>query len=99
MFKGIILAAAISCSGAMGYMSDINLIKDGEGYSQCTYVDSVGIKTVCYGFNLQRGNSKKEVNKAGGDYNVLIEGGCANSNVCNRLLDVEVKAARGFAQK
>ena len=33
-------------------VSDIDLIKQGEGLRLCTYKDTMGIKTVCYGFNL-----------------------------------------------
>ena len=97
MFKGLVLSVA-AISGAMGYMSDIDLIKDGEGYRQCTYKDTMGIKTVCYGFNLERGNAKSEVTNAGGDYNSLMSGGCANQNICGKLLNDEVYAARKYAQ-
>ena len=98
MFKGLILSVA-AISGAMGYMSDTDLIKDGEGYRQCTYKDTMGIKTVCYGFNLERGNARGEVSAAGGDYNALMSGGCANQNICNKLLDVEVRSARSAAKR
>ena len=99
MFKALIVSVA-AISGAMGYMSDVDLIKDGEGYRQCTYKDTMGIKTVCYGFNLERGSAAKNaVARAGGDYNSLINGGCANQNICNKLLDFEVQSARGIAQR
>ena len=34
--------------------------------------------------------------KAGGNYNDLINGGCASQTVCNNLLNTEVVAARGI---
>ena len=52
--------------------TDVELIKEGEGYRACTYLDTVGIKTVCYGFNLERGDSKSRVQAAGGDCPPLV---------------------------
>ena len=97
MFKGLMLSVA-ALTGVMGNMSDVDLIKDGEGYRQCTYKDTMGIRTVCYGFNLERGNARSEVQAAGGNYDSLMAGGCANQNICNKLLDTEVKIARKNAQ-
>ena len=33
-------------------VTDIELIQQGEGLRLCTYKDTMGIKTTCYGFNL-----------------------------------------------
>ena len=82
MLKNLLVAALVGCTSA--YKSDTDLIKQGEGYRQCTYTDTKGIKTVCYGFNLERGaTAKNAVSAAGGDYNSLINGGCATQSVCN----------------
>ena len=75
--------------------TDVELIKEGEGYRACTYLDTVGIKTVCYGFNLERGDSKSRVQAAGGDWNTLNQvGGCTTQSVCDKLLQKEVDIAR-----
>ena len=59
------------------------------------YKDSVGIKTICYGFNLERGSSAKNmVQKVGGNYNDLINGGCLSESKCSKLLDMDMASAR-----
>ena len=63
-------------SGVYVWMSDIDLIIGAEVYKSCTYKDSIGKLTVCYGFNLERGAVGNEVAAVGGDYNSLINGGC-----------------------
>ena len=94
MLKNI-LVAMMMVGSASAYTSDTDLIKQGEGFRACTYKDTKGIKTVCYGFNLERGaTAKNAVSAAGGDYNSLINGGCATQSVCNKLLDKEVQSAR-----
>ena len=71
--------ATLLVIGAASAMTDVELIKDGEGYKECTYKDTKGIKTVCVGFNLERGStSRNAVTNAGGNYDNLLAGGCAN---------------------
>ena len=87
MFKNI-LVATLMMSSVSAWKSDTDLIKESEGFSSCTYKDTKGIKTVCYGFNLERGfTAKKEVAAVSGDYTSLINGGCASQSVCDKLLD------------
>ena len=74
--------------------TDTKLIKMSEGYEACMYYDSVGVKTVCYGFNLETGDAKSEVEAVGGDYNSVINGGCLTQSQCDSLLDTEVDQAR-----
>ena len=38
-------------------MNDVDLIKQGEGLRKCTYYDTMGIPTVCYGYNLKNYNA------------------------------------------
>ena len=90
MFKNT-LVAALMMGSASAWQTDTTLIKLGEGFRSCTYKDTLGIKTVCYGFNLERGSTaKNEVAAAGGDYNSLINDGCATQSVCDKLLDKEI---------
>merc|ERR1712147_186161 len=82
---------------ANGCYSDTDLIKMSEGYRACTYLDTMGIKTVCYGYNLESG-SASEVSKAGGDYQKLLTvGACTTQTVCNNLLNMEVQKAESAA--
>ena len=50
------LTSAIESSNP--WMSDIELIKKGEGLELCTYNDTMGKKTVCYGYNLEKYGAK-----------------------------------------
>ena len=91
MFKYAFLLIA----GASAVMSDTELIKDGEGYKECTYRDTKGIRTVCVGFNLERGTTARNlVTKAGGNYDNLMAGGCTTKAVCDKLLNDELYSAR-----
>ena len=53
------IAALVATTSA--YQSDVALIKQGEGFRSCTYKDTMGIKTVCYGFNLQKSGASSTV--------------------------------------
>ena len=76
-------------------ITDVELIKQGEGLRLCTYKDTMGIKTVCYGFNLERSNAQSRVTAAGGSWATLNQvGGCTSQGVCDKLLNVEVQSAR-----
>ena len=73
-------------------MDDLSLIKQGEGLRLCEYKDTMGIPTVCYGYNLQSGDAQT-VAKAGGNYDDLINGGCTTQSVCDNLLKVMVSGS------
>ena len=94
MFKNLMIGALLGSASA--WKSDTDLIKQGEGFKLCTYKDTMGIKTVCYGFNLEKSGASSAVASAGGNYSDLINGGCATQTVCNNLLDKEVQVARGI---
>ena len=79
---------------ANGCYSDTDLIKMSEGFRACEYKDSVGIKTICYGYNLQRSCAKNDIASVGGDYNAVMNGGCLSQSQCNSLLDKEIVSAR-----
>ena len=100
MFKQAVAIAAIA-TGAQAYKSDTDLIKDGEGLRLCTYKDTMGIKTVCYGFNLERGSSaRSRVEAAGENYDRLNNvGACTTQAVCDKLLSTEVQNARNIVQQ
>ena len=76
-----------------GCQSDTELIKISEGYRSCMYKDSVGIKTICYGYNLERSCARAAVTAVGGNYDAVMDGGCLTQSQCNSLLDTEVKSA------
>ena len=78
-------------------MMDTDLIEQGEGYKACTYEDTMGFPTVCYGYNLKNKNAKSEVKQAGGNYKALIKGGCTTENVCKKLLNMYVERSKNEA--
>jgi hypothetical protein len=41
--------------------SDMDLIKLSEGLNKCMYHDTLGIPTVCYGYNLQNRDANEKV--------------------------------------
>ena len=78
-----------------GCQSDLSLIEQGEGFRSCMYKDTMGIKTICYGFNLERGSTAKSmVEKVGGNYDDLMNGGCLSEPQCSKLLDMDMSSAR-----
>ena len=70
--------------------TDTELIKQGEGYKLCMYHDSVGVKTICYGFNLETGSAPSKVAAVGGDFNSVNNGGCLSQSQCDSLLNTEI---------
>ena len=75
-------------------VTDTDLVKDGEGLRLCTYLDTMGIKTTCYGYNLQS-HTRSQIEAAGGNYNTMMQvGGCTTQSVCNNLLETEMGSAR-----
>ena len=78
---------------ANGCKSDTDLIKVSEGYKPCEYKDSVGIKTICYGYNLERSCSERDIKSVGGDYSAVMAGGCLSQSQCDSLLNKEVVSA------
>ena len=99
-FLSLIFGAAMAqqtleVTDGNGCMSDLDLVKDGEGLRTCTYKDTMGIRTVCYGFNLERGSTAKSmVESVGGDYNAVLAGGCLSQSQCSQLLDKDMASSR-----
>lgn len=48
--------------------SALSLVQQAEGYKGCTYVDTTGHKTICYGFNLDASNAKAKIEGLGLDW-------------------------------
>jgi len=57
------------------------------------YKDTVGIKTICYGYNLERSFSREDVTNVGGDFDAVMAGGCLSQSQCNTLLDKDTASA------
>lgn len=79
-------------------MRDTDLIKQGEGYRACMYHDTMGIPTICYGYNLKNANARSEVAAAGGNYDDMMKGGCTTQSVCNKLLQTYVSRSESYAR-
>ena len=69
-----------------GCYSDTDLVKMSEGFRACEYKDSVGIATICYGYNLQRSCAAADIKSVGGDLAALMKGGCLSQSQCDSLL-------------
>ncbi|EDQ86225.1 uncharacterized protein MONBRDRAFT_38498 [Monosiga brevicollis MX1] len=88
----MLVAAASACESAL------DLIKSAEGFRSCTYVDTTGHKTICYGFNLDASGAKQKIESVGGDWNKIYnDGGCLSESQCTTLLEGEVKNAAASA--
>ena len=57
-------------------------------------MDTTGNRTVCYGFNLETGSAKANVEAVGGNYEDVYNGGCLSQSQCSQLLDQQVDVAR-----
>jgi lysozyme len=70
------------------------LIAEAEGFRACTYVDTTGHKTICYGFNLETSGAQAKVQAVGGNWDsVYNHGGCLTTSQCSILLNDEVRSA------
>ena len=77
--------------------TDVQLIQMSEGYRACMYLDSVGVPTVCWGYNLHNYNARSEVSNAGSNLDKLLKGGCTTKPVCDALLNLYVSRSHGYA--
>ena len=76
--------------------SESELIKEDEQLRLCPKADRLGEKSVCYGFNLERGpHVKKKVEHVGANYHdVLDKGKCMTESQCEMLLDHDITWAK-----
>eukprot|EP01147_Barroeca_monosierra_P000741 gene741-4033_t len=80
--------------------SATELIKQAEGFRACTYVDTTGHKTICYGFNLDASGAKSKVEAVGGNWDeVYNHGGCLSQTQCDELLQTGVVTASSNEKK
>lgn len=105
------LAGDASVRGAankvQGCASAISLIEQGEGYRDCTYVDTTGHKTICYGFNLETGSARGKIEHLGLRWDRVYNhcgcktsgAGCVNQHQCESLLKEAVDAAAAGAKR
>jgi GH24 family phage-related lysozyme (muramidase) len=90
-------AALIGFSSACS--SDLQLVEQGEGLRLCKYLDTMGIPTICYGYNLQNYNARSAIASVGGNYDQVMAGTCLNQNQCAQLLNMALGSARSGAQQ
>eukprot|EP00041_Stephanoeca_diplocostata_P004516 m.46477 g.46477 ORF g.46477 m.46477 type:complete len:201 (-) comp15162_c0_seq1:546-1148(-) len=110
---GVSLAVAIERDGVVqekvqydanisfACQSALSLIEQAEGYRDCTYVDTTGHKTICYGYNLDNGAASKDgIAKVGGNWDTVYDhcacpnGGCLSKAQCVELLSTDVNKAK-----
>ena len=79
--------------------SDESMIKQAEGFRSKVYKDTKGIKTICYGYNLERGNARSDIQKVGANYDQVMSGAQSLSqSQCTKLLQSELNKARSAAR-
>jgi len=91
----------------MGCESAISLIEQAEGYRDCTYVDTTGHKTICYGFNLATSSARSKIESQGLSWDRVYNhcacgtsgAGCVSQGQCQNLLEGAVKTAAAGAQR
>ena len=81
-----------------GCYSDLELVKMGEGFRSCMYKDTMGIPTICYGYNLSRSQARTDITNVGGNYDAVMQGGCLTESQCTTLLNKDLSSARSGAQ-
>ena len=74
------------------------LIKQGEGLRTKMYYDTMGIPTICYGYNLRNGNARSEVAKAGANYDQVMGGATVSQSVCDNLFNMYYSRYKSAAQ-
>ncbi len=90
----------------MGCESAISLIEQAEGYRDCTYVDTTGHKTICYGFNLATGGAREKIERQGLNWDRVYNhcgcgtsgAGCVSQHQCQNLLRGAVDIAAAGAE-
>jgi len=54
----------------------------------------MGVPTICYGQNLQNDYAMKSISDVGGNYEVIMSGGCLSESQCTTLMHQDVERAR-----
>jgi len=85
----------------------MSLIEQAEGYRDCTYVDTTGHKTICYGFNLATGSARSKIEAQGLNWDKVYNhcgcgtsgAGCVSQGQCQNLLQGAVETAAAGAKR
>lgn len=94
------LSSSLSCD-------PVPMIKDNEGHMACMYLDTRGIKTIGYGYNMQNPDAPRVFKQIGADFNKFFNGPltpstgqcncsavpCLKENQIDALLEISVKRA------
>ena len=71
-----------------------------EGFRQFMYHDSLGIKTVGVGFNLERHDARHKLQSVGADYDKICEGkACLSIGQVLQLLEETIQEAEIIAKR
>ena len=74
--KTFVITLGLAAIASSKCETDTQLIKEGEGLRLCEYMDTTGNRTVCYGFNLETSSARSNVEKVGGNFDDVYNGGC-----------------------
>ena len=81
-------------AGAFGSCDDLAAEKLNEGYRTVVYKDSMGIRTIGIGFNLEQNNAKAKVEACGGNYGDAMAGKAMSAGVIACLFEQSIQDAR-----
>jgi len=74
-----------------GCPTDAALIKDGEGFRQYRYFDTVGVPTICYGQNLRNSGRRTEITRLGKNFDLVMAGKQALTRLdCDKLMAADL---------
>ena len=85
---GTFLAAVLAGSQATfcGPCNSYEAEKSNEGYRKCSYTDSVGLRTVGIGFNLEKNGARQRIASVGANYDKVKAGSQCLSDAQIRTL-------------
>lgn len=82
------------------YQDAPSMIEQHEGRKRTVYKDSLGIKTIGIGYNLEKSSAKKDLAKVGANYNDVMRGKALTDEQINGLfrmsLDQALKDAKSY---
>ena len=73
--------------------TDEELIKSAQDFDLCMYRETLS-KKICWDYNLKSSDAQADVESVGGDYAVLLAGGCLTQTQCDGLFEKQLERAR-----
>ena len=99
MLVQVLLLAAFALDGVSSCDAR-SLIANHEGKRNCVYKDTMGIKTIGIGFNLETPGARAAIAKVGADYDSIVSGKtCLTDQQVNELFEPSYQSAVSGASR